>query len=245
MLPLLPISGSGAALGTRQRTITPVAITNPPVPLIYPSDRPQLRGLWLQLTGSGVPARTKASSSPTCPPATREPPMRPGSCRSSRISDIHITDKESPCQAIYFGYQGSTATGNSSSYSPVMLYTTQVLDAAVRTANALHRLTPFDFAMSLGDDATALSITNSAGLLMSWTASISPPAPGPMPAPTPSIIRNPIQAAGLDPAIPWYAVLGNHDHFWMGGLPVVAITSGHPIPTTWSSCWESEDRRRQ
>ncbi len=34
-----------------------------------------------------------------------------------------------------------------------MLYTTQVLDAAIRTANAVNRLPPFDFAISLGDDA--------------------------------------------------------------------------------------------
>jgi len=32
--------------------------------------------------------------------------------------------------------------------------------------------------------------------------------------------QKPFQAAGLDPSIPWYAVLGNHDHFWMGGLPI-------------------------
>ena len=36
VLPLLPISGSGAALGTRQRTITPTLITN--VPGIFASD---------------------------------------------------------------------------------------------------------------------------------------------------------------------------------------------------------------
>ena len=37
LLLLLPVSGSGAELGTRQRTITPVAVTNAPVPPIYPS----------------------------------------------------------------------------------------------------------------------------------------------------------------------------------------------------------------
>src|ERR1039458_10723492 len=36
LLLLLPVSGSAAALGTRQRTITPVALTNPS-PTIYPS----------------------------------------------------------------------------------------------------------------------------------------------------------------------------------------------------------------
>jgi hypothetical protein len=32
--------------------------------------------------------------------------------------------------------------------------------------------------------------------------------------------QEPFHAAGLDAAIPWYAVLGNHDHFWMGGMPI-------------------------
>ena len=57
------------------------------------------------------------------------------------ITDIHITDKETPAQAIYFGYKGGVSSG----YSPVMLYTTHVLDAAVQTINALHKKEPFDF----------------------------------------------------------------------------------------------------
>ena len=63
------------------------------------------------------------------------------------MTDIHITDKETPAQAIYFGYKGGTSSG----YSPVMLYTTHVLDAAVQTINALHKENPFDFGISLGD----------------------------------------------------------------------------------------------
>jgi hypothetical protein len=63
------------------------------------------------------------------------------------ISDIHISDKEAPAQAIYFGYKGKV----SSAYSPVMLYTTHVLDAAVQTINAIHSQNPIDFGISLGD----------------------------------------------------------------------------------------------
>src|ERR1019366_3828356 len=47
------------------------------------------------------------------------------------ITDIHITDKESPSSAIYLGLKN----GISSGYSPVMLDTTHVLDAAVQTIN--------------------------------------------------------------------------------------------------------------
>ena len=30
----------------------------------------------------------------------------------------------------------------------------------------------------------------------------------------------PYKAAGLDKTIPWYQALGNHDHFWIGSIPV-------------------------
>ena len=54
---------------------------------------------------------------------------------------------QSPAQAILFGYKGFL----SSAYSGVMLYTHHVLDAAVRTVNALHGEDPIDFGISLGD----------------------------------------------------------------------------------------------
>ena len=51
------------------------------------------------------------------------------------MSDIHITDKESPAQVVYYGYKWGVISG----YSPAMLYCTHVLDAAVQTVNALHK----------------------------------------------------------------------------------------------------------
>ena len=70
------------------------------------------------------------------------------------ISDIHIADKESPAQPLYIGWSapyGPSSSGQSSAYSPILLSTPQVLDAAIQTINALHEVTPFDFGMSLGD----------------------------------------------------------------------------------------------
>src|SRR5208283_2886826 len=70
------------------------------------------------------------------------------------MSDIHISDKESPTRCPYYGYQypqpyttkekPPQPQGNSSAYSPIILYTTQVLDAAVQTINVLHQTEPFD-----------------------------------------------------------------------------------------------------
>lgn len=67
------------------------------------------------------------------------------------FSDVHITDKESPNQLILNQQLNPLFYFSSSIYSPVMLYSTQVLDAAIQTVNALHKKTPFDFGISLGD----------------------------------------------------------------------------------------------
>src|SRR5512145_2681262 len=73
------------------------------------------------------------------------------------ITDIHTTDKESPSQLIFLQqliYPSRTKASYAhmtSIYSPVMLYTTHVLDAAAQTINALHKQNPIDFGISLGD----------------------------------------------------------------------------------------------
>src|ERR1017187_9394078 len=126
-LPLwMPLSGSGAELGTRQRTITPVALS-PYTPLLYPEDVAayDIYGYSSWQWGPGEDEGQQF---------TNMPAGYTGATNAARllsflsISDAHITDKESPCQAIYFSYQGGT-NSMSACYSPVMLYTTQVLDA--------------------------------------------------------------------------------------------------------------------
>ncbi|MDD1703931.1 MAG: TIGR03768 family metallophosphoesterase, partial [Methanoregula sp.] len=67
------------------------------------------------------------------------------------ITDIHITDEETPASAIFYGLLYSPSLRTSSGYSPVMLLTTQVLDAAIQTINVQHLQKPFDFGISLGD----------------------------------------------------------------------------------------------
>ncbi|MFA5108505.1 MAG: TIGR03768 family metallophosphoesterase [Candidatus Micrarchaeia archaeon] len=131
------------------------------------------------------------------------------------ISDIHITDKESPAEAIYYGYRWGIISG----YSPAMLYTTQMLDATIQTINALHKQNPFDFGISLGDDINSGQYNE-----LRWFIDVldgkniipdsgvrNDPVPGPL-----NDYQDEYKAAGLDKSINWYQTLGNHDHFWMG-----------------------------
>ena len=131
------------------------------------------------------------------------------------MSDIHIADKETPAQAIVFGYKG----GNPSAYSPTALMTTQTLDAAIQTMNALHQKKPFDFGIALGD-----AINNNQYNELRWYIdvldgkTINPdsgakdnPVTGPL-----NDYQDVYKAAGLNRTIPWYQTLGNHDQFWMG-----------------------------
>jgi hypothetical protein len=217
---LLPLSGNGAELGTRQRTIRPVAVTNAPVPPIYPSDVADY-AVYGYSSWQWGPGEDEGQQ------LTNMPAGYTGATNAARlftflsISDAHITDKESPCQSIYLSFQGTNGS-MSACYSPVMLYTTQVLDDAIRTANAVNRLLPFDFAISLGDDANGPQYNELRWYIDVMDGKHITPSSGAHVGATNIDYQEPFQAAGLDPAIPWYAVLGNHDHFWMGGLPVVA-----------------------
>ena len=109
ILSLFPLSGSGAELGTRQRTITPVAVTNAPVPPIFPSavSNYAVYGYSSWQWGPGEDEGQQL---------TNMPAGYTGATNAARlfaflsISDAHITDKESPCQAIYLRLPGAVPT---------------------------------------------------------------------------------------------------------------------------------------
>jgi len=136
------------------------------------------------------------------------------------ITDIHIADKESPVQAIFAVYNGGSASASTiSAYSPIMLYTTHVLDAAIQTINALHRQNPFDLGISLGDTCNDTQLNE-----LRWYIDVldgqdinpdsgikDDPVPGPY-----NDYQDEYKAAGLDQTIPWYQAIGNHDHFLIG-----------------------------
>ncbi len=141
------------------------------------------------------------------------------------ITDIHITDGEFPAHGIYSKYGG----GIVSVYSEMMHYTTHVLDAAVHSINAIHHEHPFDFGLSMGDNTNNAqynelrwSIDILDGKEINLDFGINPnPQIGPRKA-----FYDDFMAVGLNQQIPWYQIIGNHDHIWPDKPP--AVVSNDP-----------------
>lgn len=149
------------------------------------------------------------------------------------MTDIHITDKESPSQLIYLqqltypaDWKYAAALGRqpwswqTSVYSPVMLYTTQVLDAAIQTVNALHKTNPIDFGISLGDACNSAQYNELRWYIDVIDGKEIHPSSGAHAGADSIDYQKPFQAAGLDKTIPFYQTLGNHDHFFLGSFSV-------------------------
>jgi metallophosphoesterase (TIGR03768 family) len=208
---------------TRERTVHPASITDTPPYLTI--DRAGLygpRGYSAWTFGDGVDAGILLLA-PNSPAGTFSPTAR--LLNFFTMSDIHIVDKESPVQAIYGallpGQNPPIGFGNAntSAYSPIMLSTTQVLDAAVQTINALHRSrTPFDFGMSLGDAANNNQYNELRWYIDVLDGKTITPSSGAHRGAGTVDYQKPYQAAGLDRSIPWYQTIGNHDQYWCGTL---------------------------
>lgn len=141
------------------------------------------------------------------------------------FSDIHITDKEAPNQLMLLQEFERFAVNNTSIYSPVMMYTTHVLDAAMQTMNALHKKNPFDFGLSLGDTCNSTSYNELRWYMDVIDGKVIRPSSGAHLGEDTIDYQKPYQAVGLDKSIPWYQTLGNHDHFMIGSFPVDAVPS--------------------
>jgi len=136
------------------------------------------------------------------------------------ISDIHITDKEAPNQLIYLSRVYKKLSISASLYSGIMLYTNHVLDAAVQTINALHKKDPIDFGLSLGDTCNSTQYNELRWYIDVLDGKVITPSSGAHLGADTIEYQKPFKAAGLDKTIPWYQTLGNHDHFWIGSIPV-------------------------
>ncbi len=219
-------------LTTRQKTIVPAPTPSTKISLHEVSKYDQYGyGVWKD--GKGIDDGKRTDIMPagyTGASVTRKVRL----LNFFTISDIHITDKESPSQLIYLqqlyypdllpapfdklgNYPWSWET---SVYSPVMLYTTHVLDAAVQTVNAIHKKDPFDFGISLGDTCNSTQYNELRWYIDVLDGKVITPSSGAHAGADSIDYQKPYKAAGLDRTIPWYQAMGNHDHFLIGSIPV-------------------------
>jgi metallophosphoesterase (TIGR03768 family) len=202
---------------TAQQQILPVGLSAS-TPKINPADVPLYEKYGYSAWQAGAPLpyvkRTELA------PGYRNAPGAARLLSFFSISDIHITDKESPAQPIYTGWSASYGPSSAglfvSSYSPIILSTTHVVDAAIQTANALHKKTPFDFGISLGDNVNNTQYNELRWFIDVLDGQLITPSSGAHAGAGTIDYQKPYQAAGLDKTIPWYQVLGNHDQYWSG-----------------------------
>jgi metallophosphoesterase (TIGR03768 family) len=153
------------------------------------------------------------------------------------MTDIHITDKEAPNSFIYLQQQDQlNSGGNTSIYSPIMMYTTHVFDAAIQTANALHKKNSFDFFISLGDTCNCTSYNELRWYIDVIDGKVITPSSGAHLGAQTIDYQKPFQAVGLDKSIPFYQAIGNHDHFLLGSFPPyeTGLADSFLSDTVWS-----------
>ena len=205
---------------TRERTIAfPAALPGLSKTQIAQVDQYAKFGYGAWTYGAPLPAARRADLLPAGA-APRATGKKAKLLRFFAFTDVHVTDKEAPNQLIAFQQTEPFAVNNTSIYSPVMLSTTQVLDAAIQTVNALHKSDPFDFGVMLGDASN-----NPTHLELRWYIDVFDgkritPSSGAHLGADKVDYQKPFKAAGLDRSIPWYQVVGNHDHFYLGSFPL-------------------------
>ena len=197
---------------TREQTVSPVSITGAAQIGITEVDQYEVNGYSLWQLGAGVDA------GPRLPDGSA-----PGAYTSGEtllnffsLSDAHITDKESTAQALYLGVDSDFGSADTNVYTPVILSTTQVLDAAVQTINELHKTDPFDFGINLGDNIHGNQYNELRWFMSVMDGKQINPSSGAHKGATTTDYQKPFQAPGLNKLIPWYQVIGDHDQYWLG-----------------------------
>ena len=189
--------------------------------------------------GSGLPVSKRLDLMPTGY-------VQPADLEKSRLlrffsfADVHTTDKEAPNQLILFQQIDPASYRNTSIYSGVMLYSTQVLDAAVQTVNDLHSRDPFDFGITLGDACNNAAYNETRWFIDVLDGQPITPSSGAHLGADSIDYQMPFQAAGLARDLPWYMVLGNHDHMFIGSFPVDAepalgLRETYTAETVWAA----------
>ena len=197
---------------TREQTVISNSITNTSQINITEVDQYEVNGYSLWVPGGGVDAGKRL------PDGSAPGVYHSGETllRFFTLSDTHITDKESTAQALYLGVTSDFGSADTNLYSPTILSTTHVLDAAVQTINVLHKTTPFDFGVSLGDTIHGNQYNELRWFINVMDGKQINPSSGARKGSTTIDYQKTYLAAGLNKFIPWYQVIGDHDQYWLG-----------------------------
>ena len=233
----LPLGCFGIRLGTEDRAQASTkgrpfgALRSPSRADRIPGVSTRARGKWLATTTAALLLALAHGcgndASLLLDPRNNEPIDATGLTLLARfvhISDTHVMDEESPAR--------------------FEAYSTQLFDGVIRTANRIHASgRTVNFLVHTGD-----ACDNAQGNELDWMLGIFDgetidPLTGPddrPPAEPPDPLVDPhaaFQAQGLyragrhgnEPTIPWYTVLGNHDVFAQGILPIFAALPARRI----------------
>ncbi len=137
---------------TVNRTIVPKQVPTGSVVEIDDPANFSLKGFGLWDYGPGIPFDRRTDLMPQTYDVTAVSKSAK-LLRFFTMTDVHITDKESPAQAIYFRNEPALRGNAVSVYAPIMLYSTHVLDAAVKTINKLYLIIRWIITMILPQEA--------------------------------------------------------------------------------------------
>ncbi|MFT3835679.1 MAG: hypothetical protein QM723_01610 [Myxococcaceae bacterium] len=219
------------AVTTETKTLFTTDATFVPA-LMGPSSTPQVLLGW---TDAGYGDETEG---PGEPPMPQQPPMMvapaPGAhpkrlVRFVHLPDTQLADDESPNRVVSLDQPGQT----NAAYRPQEGMECRILNAAVRTINALHRKDAIDFVLTGGDNSDSaqhnevawfMAIMDGAARVKCDSGAPDDPVPGPF-----NDGKDEFAPEGL--AMPWWWVTGNHDVLVQGNFAVTMDSDMQAVGT--------------
>ncbi|HEX7600523.1 MAG TPA: hypothetical protein VF316_02915 [Polyangiaceae bacterium] len=205
---------------TLDRTLVPTHAVSSPAETRSPSD-PELRAALLAegfgdfTVGPGEPTVLRAPPAMTAPAQGANPKLL---VRFAHMPDLQLADDESPSRLAAFDTPGAT----NAAFRPQDVDQCRVLNAAVRTLNALQTKLPMSFLLLGGDNSDdaqedelgwVLDLLGGSSRVECDSGADDDPTPGPG-----NDGKDPFVAEGLK--IPFYWVTGNHDVLVQGNFAV-------------------------